>query len=547
MNGCFSGGMSDKVGRKFQMKRESPLSTKNEDSVLVKKILLASILIICCWCSLAVAAAERVVFYPSGADFSQKVTAQVKSDDNGRYVMFTLPGQAAPDTFSIASLADQVAVNDVSWTRSDLSRSPAALELGKKIDQLKFKLSAVNAEKQAVQGGISFWTERGKVQETKTSELDKIAGLVVSNLSKLYERSAKLDVKIKELNELIADLERQLKEVSGKDGSVWMVKVSVVAKEAKTGEFKISYMLRNCGWTPKYKLDAYPAEKRVKFTFEAEIRQGSGIDFKNCDIALATVKQWSRISPPELGRWIIEPEPEIAPVPERMMMDSSNMAMEAAMAPRMLKAKGAARRVTKATYSLWELGRKTIPAGATRKYAVESENWKADFTFMARPSMTPDVFVSARSELGVAKDYPSGPVLVFMEGTMIGKQSFNFSGKEKEMFFGSDPMLKAERKTLEKQSGEKGVFGSKQTYNWKYLVELSNSRKTPVEILVQEPSPVSGDKLIKLEISSAPEAEVKDDNFEWKVNVPAEGKASLEYSVGMKAPDDMRINLGLGR
>lgn len=514
---------------------------------MVRKVILTSILLILCCCSLAFAAAERVVFYPSGADFSQKVSVPVKSDDNGKYVLFNLSGQAVPDTFSIAALSKGVAVNDVAWTRNDLSRSPAALELGKKIDQLKFKLAAVKSQKQAVQGGVLFWTERGRMQETKTSELGKIADLVVSNLSRLYESSAKLDVKIRELNELIADLQRQLNEVSGRDKMSWKVKVSVAAEGIDNADFRISYMLRNCGWTPKYKLDAYPDQKTVKFTFEAEIHQGSGVDFKNCDVALATVKKWSRIAPPELGRWVIRPEPEVEAAPQRMMMDSANVAMEAAVAPRMLKAEGRPRRVTKATYSLWELGRKTIPAGATRKYAVESESWKADFTFLARPSLTPEVFVSAKSEMKTAKDYPSGPVLVFMEGAMIGKQSFNFSGKEKTMYFGSDPMLKAERKILEKQSGEKGLFGSKQTFNWKYRVELKNDRKAPVEILVQEPSPVPGDKRIKLEVESTPEAEIKDDNFEWKISVASESESSLEYAVGMKAPEDMNVNLGLGR
>lgn len=178
---------------------------------------------------------------------------------------------------------------------------------------------------------------------------------------------------------------------------------------------------------------------------------------------------------------------------------------------------------------------------------MESESWKSDFTFLSRPSLTPDVFVSAKSKLQDAKDYPAGPALIFMEGTMIGKRSFSFSGKEKVMFFGSDPMIKAERKILEKQSGEKGMFGSKQTYNWKYRIELKSYRKSPVEVKIQEAAPVSGDKRIKLVVNSTPEAVLKDDNLEWLLSVPAGGKNSAEYSVEMKAPDDMKIDFGIGR
>ena len=510
-------------------------------------IWLTTIFIIL-FCGSAMAASERVVFYPSWADFSSKVKANIKNDVSGNYVMFTLSGQAIPDTFTIASLSKNVVINDVSWARSDLSRSPAAIDLGKKTDQLKFKRDAVLSRKKAVDGGISFWKERGKEQQTKPSDLGKIAGQVVENLSKLYAQSNKLDAKIADLQELINDLQRQLKEMAGGGKRVWNVKVSVASKSAKSAEFKIGYMLRNCGWIPKYKLDAYPSDGKVKFTFEAEIRQGSGIDFKNCDIALATVKRLSRISPPQLSRWVIEPQAEVEIARDGYAMEEAMPMVTSAMREPAKNAvsKRAPMRVNKATYSLWEMGRKTIPAGSTRKYAVESETWKSDFTFIARPSLTPDVFVSAETNLESAKDYPAGVALMMMEGTMIGKRRFTFSGKEKKIFFGSDPMLKAEHKILEKKSGEKGMFGSKQTYSWKYGIELDNSRNKPVKILVQEPAPVSGDKRIKLEISSKPKAEIKDDNFEWQVEVPASDKYKINYSIEMNAPDDMKLDLGSG-
>ncbi|TIH13368.1 mucoidy inhibitor MuiA family protein [Marinifilum sp. JC120] len=517
-----------------------------------KKMICMTLLLLVVFCGTALAASgQRVVFYPSGADFSSEVKANIKNDVNGNYVLFTLSGQAVPDTFTIASLSKGVAINDVSWSRSDLSRSPAAIELGKKIDQLKFKRNTVISQKQAIDGGIVFWKERGSEQQIKPADLNKIAGLVVSNLSNLYTESAKLKVKIDELQELINDLQRQLEEMSGGGKLVWNVKVSIVSKGAKSADFKIGYMLGNCGWTPKYKLDAFPGSGKVQFTFEAEIRQGSGMDFKNCDVALATVKKRSRISPPQLDIWIIEPRPEPEPVVGRYVMDEMNMAMESAS---MAKSAGsgvsyspAPKRVSKATYSLWEMGKKSIPAGSTRKYAVESETWKSEFSFIARPSLTPDIFVSAKTLLAEAKDYPVGVALMFMEGTMIGKKRFSFSGKEKKLFFGSDPMLKAERKTVEKKSGEQGMFSSKQTYSWKYKLELENSRKSPIKVLVQEPAPISGDKRIKLEIITKPKAEIKDDNFEWLVEVPAAGKYSVNYAVEMKAPDDMEIDLGIGR
>lgn len=320
---------------------------------LYKKVLVLTFLFAFMCCTMAYATGERVVFYPSGADYTQNITAQVDKDENGEFVVFTLSGQAVPETFTISSLTEGISVDDVSWSRSDLSQSPAAVELDKKIDQLKFKLASVLSQKKAVEGGILFWKERGKIQQTTSSELGKIAELVVSKLSKLYESAAKFDVKIKDLNDLIAELRRKLSEISGRGKQVWNVKVSVAAKGAKNGDFRISYMLGNCGWLPRYKLDAYPETGKVKFTFEAEIRQGSGIDFKNCQVALATVKRQSRIAPPELSRWTIEPrpEPEVMPV---AVMDEANFVRSAAPNVRMKKVLPAELARQHTHYGRWE-------------------------------------------------------------------------------------------------------------------------------------------------------------------------------------------------
>lgn len=367
---------------------------------------------------------------------------------------------------------------------------------------------------------------------------------MISKLETLYAEQAVVDTDIAEVTDLIAELNRKMVSIDGDGRKVWKVRVSLTAGKANEAEFHIGYMLNNCGWTPKYKLDAYPEQKLIKFSFNAEIKQGSGIDFKDCEILLATVKKNSRISPPNLSLWVIKPEIE-RPLADRA---APAVMMEAAMvSPKNLSMSTRAVREVRATYSLWRLGRKNIPAGTERKFAVESQSWSSEFSFLSRPSITTDVFVLAKSIFEAAQDYPAGTGLIFMEGTMIGKQQFSFSGKEKEMFFGSDPMLKVERKTLDKQSGEKGMFGSSQTYSWKYRLVLNNSRKSEVKIHVEEPSPVARDKKIKLSSESKPEAKIEDNIFNWDVSVPGEGEAQIEYSVEMKAPDDMKLDLGLGK
>ena len=494
---------------------------------------------------------DRVVFYPSSADISRVVTADITvgtgADNSGKIATFILPGQALPDTFSIEPQTKQIVINDVSWSRDDLAQSPAASELEKKINVLNAKLMAIKAQIQAVAGGILFWNERVKVQQTRVGEVDKVADLVVSNLSKLYNQSVELNSQSRDISVIIAELKRKLNEVSGQSKNRWIITVSVAETKRKHADFKINYMLSNCGWRPKYKLDAYPDQKTVKFSFDAEIWQGSGMDLNNFDVALATVKENSRIFPPELGRWTIAPKDDDEQIQKKYAR--SMVVMESAMTNEAdeIAAVPAPIQVKKSTYSIWELGMKNIVAGPARKYSILNESWDADYSFLSRPSTTADVYVSAKMKLQDAKDFPVGQALVLMEGAMIGKIKFSFFGKDKTLFFGADPVLRAERKTLEKYSGAKGVFGSKQTYKWKYLISLINPRKMPVLIKVQEPAPSSGDERIKLSDSAKPKAVVKDNKFEWDITVQANQKAEIQYNIDLNAPEEMKIDLGLGR
>ena len=120
--------------------------------------------------------------------------------------------------------------------------------------------------------------------------------------------------------------------------------------------------MTGCGWRPLYRLDARPAAREVKFSWEAEIWQSSGADWNGVEVGVATLHAPRAVSPPDLPQWIIRPQ---TPVPRKAKrateaaladMESS----EAAQAPMPEQEK-------KGTYTLWKLGRIQMPAGAKQK------------------------------------------------------------------------------------------------------------------------------------------------------------------------------------
>jgi uncharacterized protein (TIGR02231 family) len=492
----------------------------------------------------SVSAQMRVVFFPTGAEVTSSSIFTVSKDSGESILNLNLPGHARPETLTVSSSVPGISVTDVIWTRDNISETPAVAAVRKDLDKAVVDRDSIAAKIKAVDGGIAYWSQGNAGDASRPVLSEKLSDMVVANLSEYYSQKSKLTRSLADQQKKVEELQAKLREVSGKNLGVWKVKVSVSGLTAPKAEFTLKYMVDGCGWSPVYSLDANPDSKQVNFRFDAKVRQAAGFDLKNTEVELATVRPGSRISPPSLPNWNIRPDRVMdnAPVVGRGVM----MVQEAAV-KRSKNTYSAPSVQHKATYSLWKLGKRNIPAGESRLFNMSKEVWNADFSYLTRPSLGSEVFVSASVTHAEAKDLPRGTAFIYMEGTMLGSRQLDLTGKTVEMFFGSDPLLKAEFKTIQKASGEKGLFGSDQTYSWKYAMTITNSRNAARKIKVEEPFPVVGDKRIEIETESKPKAETENRKFVWEIEIPASSKSSIEYGVELKAPEDMKLDLGIGR
>jgi hypothetical protein len=215
-----------------------------------------------------------------------------------------------------------------------------------------------------------------------------------------------------------------------------------------------------------------------------------------------------------------------------------------APAPAEETARGA-RQVRETTYSLWQIGRKNVPAGAKQKVKIEEELWPSEFTYMARPSQSSQVFLRAKVNLPEAKDIPSGSSLYIVDGAILGKRSFALAGKEATIFFGIDPLVTARTQLISKKSGEKTFLQDKQTYTWDWRTDIQNSRNSPVRVLVEEPNPQPRDERIAVTLKCDPDpAEKTPSSLTWDMDISAGQKKSLFMTVRIEAPKSMDLDLG---
>lgn len=68
------------------------------------------------------------------------------------------------------------------------------------------------------------------------------------------------------------------------------------------------------------------------------------------------------------------------------------------------------------------------------------------------------------------------------------------------MFFGRDSRVTVDMKQDLRQSGSKGFVGKRQTRDWKWTIEVTNSHTQPVAVRVEDPEPQIGDSAIEVKV-----------------------------------------------
>jgi hypothetical protein len=201
--------------------------------------------------------------------------------------------------------------------------------------------------------------------------------------------------------------------------------------------------------------------------------------------------------------------------------------------------------VRQTSYSIWQVGKRNVPAGPKQKVKIAEDIWPAEFTYLARPSQSSQVFLRAKVNLPEPKDIPSGSSLYVVDGAILGKRSFALAGQEAVIFFGIDPLVTARTQLISKKSGEKTFLQDKQTYTWDWRTDVQNSRNSAVRVLVEEPNPQPRDERISVTRKYDPEpAEKTPSSLTWDMDIPGGQKKSLFMTVTIEAPKNMDLDLG---
>ncbi|MFQ9867179.1 MAG: hypothetical protein ACLRWP_09420 [Bilophila wadsworthia] len=408
-------------------------------------VLLAALM----WClsGVAVAApAMDIVLYPSSAQVQVDDTLPVK---NGA-VAFVIP--AGTDLESLVISLDKGEVISRRAIPVLVADSETVAALRQDLAEARAHAAGLEGEAAAVAARISLWSKGALAQEVSMAEMEKLDAAMPERLKALVCTGRSTGPQVKEAREGVARLEQALSEYGDAATGTQV--------EAQVGDLSgnVGYAIGTCcpdaaGLRPTGSMRSRKRDWCVSRSRRKSAGDGAGLEGRASYAGFR--RSGSGLQPGSLPNWTlrkVEHMPRAlaaSPVMEQAAMDAApNMMMKAAPPVDVREM---------ATFTAWDLGTRTVPAGRPVLFELARGDWKASFVRLARPGYGGKAaWLMAEVRLPEAVDWPHGPAQYSVDGLPVGAGTFALSGDHEDMFFGRDSRVTVDMKQDLRQSGSKG-------------------------------------------------------------------------------------------
>lgn len=251
---------------------------------------------------------SAVTVYFSGALIGRKTDVQLKA---GKHRLIFTGLEADLVERSLQVDAPGLQINSVSVRSNFMDATKREGEVGRlqsRIDSLKAALEDVHDQMQVLAKQEELLSSNrelgGEEQGVKVTELREAVALYESKYAQLKTDLRKHSRKTQELRRRLQQTMEQQQEISG----TVPPKTSEVTVEASCerdlkAAIELRYMTPLAGWTPVYDIRAEGVGKPLTITLKANVRQSTGIAWKDVSLSLTTENPFESGQLPELKRW----------------------------------------------------------------------------------------------------------------------------------------------------------------------------------------------------------------------------------------------------
>ena len=507
-------------------------------------------------------------------------------------VVFTgLPPTLMPDSLRAEGKARAEvkfgAVSHKQVMSSELT-SERERELNDKSETIQDQITALNAERAAIEAQKNFISQIGQQAQLRSGEeIAEInlkpeqwaaaAATIRMNIAEASKALLEIDIRNRTLSREQQKILNELSTLRTGGRSTYSVSIPVETVSATSLTVELSYQVPNATWQPLYDARLSTEGKgELKLTQFGAVSQRTGEDWTGITLSLSTAQPQRGASLPDLQpMWVDAYEGgrfnynegmarggSAMPMPmAQNMVSSKAMEMDAAAPagappppPQEMAASFTAAQVENGGFMTeYKIpGPATVPADGTEtKLMVGDFEVASTLEIHIKPQLSSDAFLVAKSKLKGETPILPGQVNLFRDGAFVGQSRTKLlrPDEETDFYFGIDDQVSVKRKVLKDEQKEAGVISRDTVLERNYATEVQNLHKDPVYIVVKETVPAPRNEKIVVEIGKENTTAGYKDNSDnikgmlyWEFPLAPKEKKELKLGWTLSWPKDFSLS-----
>ncbi len=515
---------------------------------------------------------KDVTVYLHGASLQGEETLNLPAGESE--IIFTNIADSVTDDSIAISIDNGVTV--LSSRIALMETQPNALpsDIQQQLKAAKVEQAKLTAEKNNIAAQIKVLEANSTLTNKSAAEVGKYLQMVKEKNGELLRADNELKQKLDD-NQLIIDkLEQRENQSNGESEGAnepQVIIAKVYAPKAVTAKAVVRYMTPDAVWTPLYDIHATAINQPLRLVYKANIRQYTGLPWKNVNLVLSTSEPDTHLTLPQL-------ETQYVDVPE---YGSANGSLSASPVVRQRSEYLSDQGASELQKALEADLKKEREQQAGRKYAAQaapasarpesftaqnvhyalSLPWQIDsdntartvvikevpingeYRFFAIPKISNDAYLQVRIKEWEQLNLIPGESQIFFGNnrTGVGYLQPPEDGKSLDIQLNRDPKLIIQRKAVLKKENALSIFNDSAVRNFSYTLNVKNSYGEAVDITLLDQLPVSANSDITVEKMQYGQAQfdAKTGELSWTLKLSGKENVSLPFSYSVKYPKDM--------
>jgi uncharacterized protein (TIGR02231 family) len=523
-----------------------------------------------------------VTAYADRAQIRRTAEVQLAAGEN-RVVFSELPVALQDDSVRASGSARApMTIQDVAVRRFvyEQLRDEALAELETSLQKLRDERDALDARLRLIDQQRQFLQQIQvkantdisrdiQINKLDMAQLRELNAFWSGELTKLDEEYRKIGIARREMEPKIRAAESEFnKRRAAATRSDKTVTVTVNAKEATKAKVQISYVLGGASWTAAYDARTDASTNIVEWTYNAFVRQNTGEDWGNVNLALSTARPAIGARMPDLGKWTLKfmeemPKPAAAPTAalrnraelvgrigglrlgdEELATDKLQSTAEIAAVPQEAVVEQAGPSVTFRVPHAAE-----VPGdGEPHRQTVAIHKLAGEFSYAATPKLSPYAYLKTTLTNLTDAPFLGGQVNVFVGNDFIGKSWIGTvpQGAKFDLFLGIDEGIRVKREELKDKRSKSGIFNKKKRQVFAYKITVENYKDKPHVIVVYDHIPVAANDEIKVSLGETmpkpTEFDEANGKMSWEITLNPREKREIWYEFSVEWPQDKQIS-----